>query len=726
MRKVFTVLLFILLFSIASFAQTPTPAPVEESDDVVKISTTLIQIDVSVTDKKGNVVKDLKAEDFEIYENGKKQDITNFSFISNIRTSSPQTPVKTDEKFTIPTPTVTAPPRPDQVRRTIALVVDDFNLSFTSIDKVKRALKKFVDEQMQPGDLVAIIRTSSGVGVLQQFTSDRRQLYAAIENIRWSNIGTGNITTFEAVRPSTLELINGVTDSDGSTSDYSEQIEEEARNQQAVNDFRNSVFATATLGSISFVVRGMQKLPGRKSVMLLSDGFPVQQQGQDGKTDLDYRVSDEMRRLIELANRASVVIYTMDAKGLESAGFTAEDDLRGKDFNGLERIASQRRMQLREAQDSLYYLAVETGGIAVKNNNDINSGIRQMLDDQSYYLIGYQPDEETFDPQNRRFNKFEIKVKRPELRVRYRSGFFGISDEKFSAPTPANNLTESQKLTEALTSPFAANEINLRLNALFGNEREKGSFVRSFLRIEGKNLQFIDEPNGKKKASFDILALSFNVSGDVIDQIGKSYTITVDEPVQKLISERGITYDFIFPMKKDGAYQLRVAVLDKTSGKIGSASQLIEIPNVNKNRLTLSGIVLENISFEQWQKTAATPSAERRANLKSFSDTANRQFKRGTVLNYGLIVYNAKSEGAQKPQVTTQIRLFRDGKVFFEGKPQAIDLNGQSDLQRLQTSGSLRLGNEITTGDYILQVIATDNLGKNKIAAQSVAFEVIP
>ena len=724
MKKILTALSLSLLFTIAGFTQTPTPTPVED-EDVVKISTNLIQIDVTVTDKKGNPVKDLKPEDFEIYENGKKQEITNFNFVSNVRVSMPETRTNKDEKLIIPTPTVSTQPRPEQVRRTIALVVDDFNLSFTSINWVKQALKRYVDRQVQPGDLVAIIRTSSGVGALQQFTSDRRQLYAAIENIRWTNIGSGNISTFEAVRPTTLELLNGVTDSDGNTSGYGEQIENEARNQQTANDFRNSVFATAALGSISFIIRGMQKLPGRKSIMLLSDGFPMFIQRKDGKTDMDDRVSDEMRKLTELANRASVVIYTMDAKGLETTGFTAEDDLRGKDFNGIEQVTSQRRMQLREAQDSLRYLALETGGIAVKNNNDINDGIRQMLDDQSYYLIGYQPDEETFDPQKRRFNKFEIKVKRDDVRVRYRSGFFGISEEQLALPTAvASKQTASQKLAEALVSPFAANEINLRLNALFGNEKEKGSFVRSFLKIEGENLQFTDESNGKKKASFDILAFSFNAGGEVVDQISKTYTITVDEPVRKLINERGMTYDFVFPVKKDGAYQMRVAVMDKTSGKIGSASQLIEIPNVDKDRFTLSGIVLENVTFEEWQKTAAL-NGERQANLKSFSDTANRQFKRGTVLNYGLVIYNAKFSSTQNPQVTTQIRIFRDGKVFFEGKPQILDLSEQKDFQRLQFAGSLRLGKEITVGDYILQVITTDNLTKRKIATQITTFEVI-
>src|SRR6201999_861396 len=90
-----------------------------------------------------------------------------------------------------------APPvrlRPDQVQRTMALVVDDLGLSFESAVLVRRALKKFVDEQMQPNDLVAIIRTGSGIGALQQFTSDKRQLYAAVERVKWNGLGRSGVS----------------------------------------------------------------------------------------------------------------------------------------------------------------------------------------------------------------------------------------------------------------------------------------------------------------------------------------------------------------------------------------------------------------------------------------------------------------------------------------------------------------------------------------------------
>ncbi|HQU93991.1 MAG TPA: VWA domain-containing protein, partial [Pyrinomonadaceae bacterium] len=131
-----------------------SPTPPGDDSDVVKITTSLIQLDVTVTDSRGRIITDLKREEMEIYENGKKQPISNFSFVSNVRERTEQ-PVKVDRNApAVPTAAI----KQENVRRTVALVVDDLTLSFESTYYVRRALKKFVDEQMQDGDLVAIIR----------------------------------------------------------------------------------------------------------------------------------------------------------------------------------------------------------------------------------------------------------------------------------------------------------------------------------------------------------------------------------------------------------------------------------------------------------------------------------------------------------------------------------------------------------------------------------------
>src|SRR5260221_9215944 len=144
MKVVFSFACLISVLAINAFSQqvapSPTPSPAAEND-VVKISTNLIQVDVTVTDSKGKVVTDLKPGDFEIYENGEKQKISHFSFISAIQQSAETKEQKGEQlaKDAIPVPA--AKLRPEQIRRTIALVVDDLSLSFESTYQVRRALK---------------------------------------------------------------------------------------------------------------------------------------------------------------------------------------------------------------------------------------------------------------------------------------------------------------------------------------------------------------------------------------------------------------------------------------------------------------------------------------------------------------------------------------------------------------------------------------------------------
>jgi hypothetical protein len=415
----------------------------------------------------------------------------------------------------------------------------------------------------------------------------------------------------------------------------------------------------------------------------------------------------------------------MDARGLQVTGLTAADDTSGRSPEQLETALSDRRSQLLDTQDGLRYLAQQTGGLSIINNNDLIGGIRRILDDQSYYLVGYQPDDETFDPKTHRFNKLEVKVKRPGLTVRYRSGFFGVSNENLQKP----QLTGGQRLLTALTSPFAVNDISVRLNALFGNDAKQGSYIRSLLHIKAQDLKFTDEPDGSKKVVFDILAVGFGDNGIAVDQISKTYTLTAKKDAYEHFMKDGFVYDFTFPIKKAGAYQLRIALRDHGNEKIGSANQFVEVPNVKKDRVTLSGVYLQNLTLADWNKVNTMPAAEvaQTVDTNPLIDTSLRRFKRGTVLNYGFAVYNAKIGPDQKPDLSIQIRVIRDGKLLLDGKPQPVSFAGQTDLQRIGVSKAMALGTEMKPGDYVMEIAVTDNLAKEKrkLATQFVQFEVV-
>jgi VWFA-related protein len=705
MHRFWVILGFLLFTTAGGFAQEAAPTP-PAADDVVKISTNLIQLDVTVTDKSGKVVGDLKPEDFEIYENGEKQDISNFLFVTAAGTRAEA--VKSRKEA----PGIPPPPRTmraEQVRRTIALVVDDLTLSFESAARVRQVLKKYVDEQMNDGDLVAIIRTGGGVGALQQFTSNKQQLYAAIERVRWS-ARRGRTGAFEA--------INDLPESVRQEDDQDRKAREDFENAAA--DFQESAFSTGTLGSLKFIVNGMKQLPGRKSVILFSDGIRIFSRSESGTSGAS-RVLDFLRRLIDEASRASVVFYAVDPRGLQYTGLTAADSVKPTP-NAMGQAMSNRGREMFDTQDGLVMLSRETGGFAILNRNDLAGGVRDIVEDQSYYLIAYQPDTDTFDAKTRRFNKLEIKVKREGVKVRYRSGFFNIAEESIAKkPGPTGQI---QQLNTALTSPFSVNDISLRLNTIFGNS-PGGSFVTTLLHIDTKDVKFTDTPEGSKKAVLDVLAMTFGDNGVPVDQVAKSFTFTIKPHVYESVLKSGFLVNFTYPVQKAGAYQFRVAVRDGQAQTVGSANQFIEIPDLGKNRLTVSGLLLENFTKEQWNyfSGAAPPAGAPTTAVEPtdpLSDTSIRRFKRGTILRYGFEVYNAKAA------LSAQTRIFKDDKLIMDGQDAPVELSGQTDPQRIKAGGAMELLSTMLPGDYVMQIIVTDKAGngKPKTSTQFVQFEI--
>jgi VWFA-related protein len=716
-----------LLVSIASAQQagTPPPPPVLQSQkpedvDVVRITTNLVQVDAVVTDKNGKLITDLKPEEVEIFEDGRKQKITHFTF--NLSETAPTERVAkstTADKTAPPIPTSRI--RPEDIKRTIAIVVDDLGLSFESTHFVQRALKKFIDEQMQTGDLVAIIRTSGGMGALQQFTSDKRQLYAAVERVKWNANGRSGVSAFEAIQPPTAGAHGA--DIDQANDD--------------LNDFRKDVFAVGTLGAVSYVVKGLKDLPGRKSILLVSDGFKIY--NPDDPTR-NYLALEKLRRLIDEAGRASVVIYTMNATGLQTMGFTAADDLSGRDTQQLQDAMTSRRNEAFNTQQGLDFLAQQTGGIAIRNTNDLSGGIRRVLEDQKgFYLIGYRPDEGTFDKRTgrRTFHKLTLKVTRPgKFNVRMRNGFLGFTDDEKPAPRSL-----AQKLYDALASPFGATGVHLQLTSLFANDAKAGSFMRSILHIDAHDLTFTEEPNNIHKCVFDVLSMTFGDNGVPIDQSGRTYTMQLPEELYKRAQRDGLVYYVTVPVKKAGAYQLRMSLRDTATDRTGSASQFVEVPDLKKNRLSLSGLALRgylppktnsspaNAAANSQAANADSPGGDQEGIDKGNAEAspAVRHFHPGMFLSYGFYVYNAHVEKTSAPQLMTQVILFRDGKPVFTGKQNPMPVDGQPDLKRLVGGGAIQLGTDLPTGDYVLQVIVTDPQADKKyqVASQWMDFVIV-
>jgi VWFA-related protein len=688
--------------------QAPAPPAPAGTGTVLRISVTLVQVDAVVTDRGGRQVTDLTADDFEVYQDGKKQKITHFSYVSTGPAPAAAAQSVSLPKGAPPVPAVRL--RPEQVRRTLALVVDDLGLSFESMAQVRQALKKFVEEQMQPGDLAAVIRTGAGMGAFQQFTSDKRLLNAAIERVRWNALGRGGVHAFAPIREDPLE--SAETD--------------DTRSREDIDQFRTEYFSVGTLGALNFIVRGLRELPGRKSVVLFSDNLRIF--NREGYSD---RVLDSLRQLTDLANRSSVVIYTIDSRGLPTLGLTAADNVSHLSPGSLLTKLQDRHTEYFESQDGLNFLAEQTGGLFFYGSNDLAGGIRRVLEDQKgYYLIGYTPDESTFKSEKpeRIYHSIKVKVLRSGLHVRSRNGFFGVPDTE-TRPVYKNR---DEQLFAALASPFGSGGVRLRLTSLFTNNLRSGSFLHSMLYIDARDLSYVKETDGRYKAAIDILLITFGENGNEEDRSYRTYTIRMSEEDYKNALERGFVYTVNHPVKKGGAYQLRAAVRDTAKETVGSASQFVEVPDVSKGKLALSGIFVRALNPAPGGQTPGGPvmgtTEGRAAEADPQGNPAVRVFHRGRPMVYAYQILNPQLDRATKqPQVETQLRLFRNGQQIFAGKPFLVDVEQQPDAKRMIAGGRLQIGAKMEAGEYVLQVIATDKLAKDKYrtATQSIDFEIV-
>ena len=701
----------------------------QELQDVVRISTNLVQVDVLVT-KDGKQVADLKPEDFEIREDGRLQQITNFLYVSANPTSS------TTAKSTAETSTVLPPkpPLPYEVRRTVAIVVDDLGMSFESMASLRHYLRRFLNENLRPNDLVAIIRTGGEVGALQQFTTDPRVLASAVADLKWnpcSRVGVNVLAPERSLLAGTPTEapLRGRLPPDRSPG--SNQVDRPTTaNESNPCSVGNSV--NYSIAAIRFILRGMRDLPGRKSMMIVSDNLPMERQ-ENAPADFGFsrpvrenanlidtwtqatNYADGLHGLAEHAIRSSVVIYGVSSQRLQTIGARPADEVAPPPINArmrtdqqstLSKLVLNRAAELQKNFDGAELLAKETGGFVVRNKNDF--GLDRVLEDQNgYYLIGYRPATETF---NRRLHKIQVRVKRSGLNVRTRAGFYGVTDTE-TAAAPA---TETDRLNKALSSPFGANDMTVRLTALFANDPKLGSLLRMFVAIDAKDLTFSEEPDGTRVAKFDLSTALFSQNGAIVNRQDQNATLRLrGRPYERALRE-GVVYGVDLPLKHAGGFQVRVAVRDSASQKIGAAGQFVQSPNLGDGQLALSGIVLY----------ADSASAAAGANDEWQRSLVLKRFQKGTSLVFGYTIYNATlDKKTRRPQLTAQTVVFRDSVKIYSSDRVAIAVTDQADLKRINAGARLQLGSALTPGEYLVQIVVEDQVAKRN-ATQVTQFEV--
>ncbi len=734
MRKALALLLSACMLSATAAAQTATPAqtaqPQQQADDeVIRITSALVQTDVVVADKNDRIVEDLKLSDFEIYENGKRQDVKFMEFINlagDRRTEGTRPGGGLPETARIERDLTAR-----DVRRVVAFVVDDLTIPYQDMIMVRQTLRDFVENKMEQGDLVAIVRTVGGKGLLQQFTADKQLLrraisqlnatasqYAAFNNPEQTGLTKADLTPLEA-------------------GGMSEQIERlvigEINNELSrgvADETTRLTRGLIGLSTANSVIDSLREIPGRKSLVLFSGGVPVLKSGTI-ETDagpvgvvggasggLYNNINVALNRLRDNAVRSGVVINTMDPRGLGAqrgvAGFqdTPGQSALGSGNPGFGRGVSDLEQRIVGAplsagseQLSLRALSDSTGGVSVINTNDFKEGLDRVLaHTRGYYVLAYTPTER-FD---NKFRKLDVKVKRDGLRVFKHTGYFAREEAPKDAPK-----TKEEQVIAAVRSPLARRELDISSNLSLRMMPPKGGDLGINLLIDPKSLNFA-QADGKYTTKLDVV-------GFVYDELGKlrggfSETVNVGltpENYQEAL-KTGLSYSAGTQLPP-GYYQLKAVVREEGSGNVGSISRYVEVPDLNRGRLTMSSIFLHAVD----PAGAAAAAAAQPLPL-----IAVRRLPRSRDLRYSAIVYNAKQSGG-KSQLVAQTIISRNDKVIFRG-PEHPAVPRTADPAQVAVVEQIGLP-KVAPGRYVLTLVITDTLAdkKTQTVTRSIDFEVV-
>jgi len=678
--------------SVLAFANAQSPSSPQPPADqpTFHIGVDAVRIDAVVTDSKGQIVTDLTADDFELKDDGRPQKVTLATFVPVA--SGPATPATAQADAFSNAPPVVRPLASDEVQRSILILVDDLGISFEGMHDSKNALHTFIDESLLSTDLVALTHTGMNAGMQRQFTTDKRLLHAAVDQLRWTALSRRGVEPFESMEGTGLVGVGGGPGS-GGTRDLAGSAK--------LSDVKEILSGLSTLSATNLTVQAMASLPGRKAIVLVSEGIKMYD-----AVAIDPRIQMALDSLWDQAARAGVVIYALEARGLQTGGLSASDST-GKLENAaaVRDAAGDRHDALRATQDSLAVIARETGGFAVGDTNGLAQGLHRIVSDiRGFYIIGYTPERERFEKKGATVpsHQISVKVKRPGLKVRSHSSFIG----RPAPVAPTATDTPQQALFTTAMSPFAATTMPVKVTPLWSYSSDGGASVRALLHIDSDDLTFVAGDDGRSVAIAETVGVVVDANGAVVNARNATISVRRDPNDTR---EGGVTYSLLVPVPKPGGYQLRFAVRDTHSDAIGSAGEFIEVPDVHRGAFALSSVLLG-------AGTSAVTSFDEAA---SDDDTgpAVRQFNPGDQLLYTYEVYNAAGDVDASPSV------WRDGKQLFTAPP--ASLQSTTDGGPLRAVGTLQLGSQLTSGDYVLQIDAqTGPLKKTSVATTRVDFQV--
>lgn len=663
-----------------------------------------------VFDKQGKFVNGLTPRDFELRIDGKPRDIKAFEQIT----------AGSDEESQLAaargaTTINLKRPQPLDRGRIVFFYVDDFHMDLQGMNAAKKVITTFIEKEMGQNDQAAIASATGQIGFLQQLTNDPMILKLALDRLSPKTYSVRDldrppISEYEALLIDRLDrqvfdyfVAETIRQNPGMPPDQAAAI---VRSRAGAMQSQGARFTQNTLLGLESLIKRAKNLPGRKVLFFLSGGFLIENERGDSMSRL--------RDITNAAAKSGVVIYSMDTRGLVA---TLQDISQERAFDPTGRLTLAEHSELTATQDGMNALAVDTGGKAVFNTNDLKRGLAPALKETStYYLLAWKPDADS--QKQSRFRNLEVKlIGHPDWTVRVRKGYFDVDPTSADAvvkatPDPASKNTPAKLLRESLVAAYPERGLPITISADYYDTPGKGPTLSTAIQVPGEFLLFGQQPDGKIQAVTDFSGVFLDDKGNIKANFGERLITTA--PSLEATSHYNNDITFTYPVNlTPGLYQVRVAVRDDKSGRIGSAHAWIEIPDLANKKLAMSTLLLGELT------QAMTTNVAEKNNAASPVLSASHRFKRESSLRFLLFVYNAVLAPAdQKPDVAVQVQIIRDNQPVLTTALRKLTTEGVPDLTRLPYAAEIPLG-ELQPGRYLLKITVIDRVSKQSTSRQT-------
>jgi VWFA-related protein len=570
-RALLMAVVLLLNLSLSVFGQNPpqTPEP-QQPQYRVRVTSELVLVNVVVRDKKGNLVRDLKKDDFTLLEDAKRQTISTFDFenVDELKTAGA---VEATVSGTAPDGALLRPAEKTAAldardRRLMLLFFDFSGMDPEQIDRCVDAAKKFVQTRMQPADLIALVSLATNMRIDLDFTDDKAKVLGALTSYT-SGQGQG--------------FDNGATGS-------AEGAAETGGAFTADDTDYNTFNADRKLLALQAIMQSLGKILQKKAIIYFSNG--ISQNGVDNQSAL--------RAATASAVKANVSIYPVDIRGLQAfppGGEAQNASLHGQSaYNGAAVLSDLSSNAA--TQDTLSTLASDTGGKAFFDSNDFSGVFSQVQKDSSaYYVLGFTSTNALKDG---RFRHLKVQLNRQDLKLDYRSGYYAGRDFEH-----LNRADREQQIQDELASELSQTDVAVYAGAAYFRQDDSHYYLSVSLVIPGSQIPFV-QAKDKDNATIDVIGEVRADGKFAVGHLRDTVKLALDSAQQ--VRRKNVQYNTGF-LLAPGSYHVKFVVRENQSGRMGSFETDVQIPDLRKTPLRMSSVVLSSQRVPAGAKKTSGP-----------------------------------------------------------------------------------------------------------------------